>query len=152
MMPKLKTEEPAAPQSVTFELHYHPRPWSINMPLNIYLFHCIGKPIQESRWKIHTIQANRSKPRGMTPGSVSLLRRWITHSLETRLDRKVRPWPNSMITWDLEHGSESPVLPVESQGACRNVKRCGSWDVELGDGLCVACFDLRTGNARGGEE
>jgi hypothetical protein len=37
--------------------------------------------------------------------------------------------------------------PVESFGACRYAgKKCKNWEVILGDGLCVQCWDYKAGN------
>lgn len=32
-------------------------------------------------------------------------------------------------------------MPEESFGACKYVKRCKNWNVILGNGLCVRCWD-----------
>lgn len=65
------------------------------------------------------------------------------------------------VTWASEHDidprlrgalfspQESLKLPAESHGTCVNVRRCKSWNVVLGDGLCMACYDVRTSSARG---
>ena len=42
---------------------------------------------------------------------------------------------------------QSLTLPTELQGMCRNAKRCRSWDVILGNGLCVTCWDMQPSNA-----
>lgn len=39
-------------------------------------------------------------------------------------------------------------LPKETIGACRNSKRCKQYDVTLGNGLCINCWDTRTGGRR----
>ena len=37
--------------------------------------------------------------------------------------------------------------PVESFGACRFAgQRCKNWEVFLGDGLCVQCWDYKAAN------
>ena len=39
-------------------------------------------------------------------------------------------------------------LPSASVGKCRNSVRCKQYDVTLGNGLCVKCWDIRTGGRR----
>jgi len=38
------------------------------------------------------------------------------------------------------HLSKIP-LPRESAGACRYARTCGNYNVILGDGVCVKCWD-----------
>ena len=39
-----------------------------------------------------------------------------------------------------------------SFGECRNVRNCGIWSVDLGDGYCVECWDNGLGGSRSREE
>lgn len=39
-----------------------------------------------------------------------------------------------------------------SFGECRNVRNCGNWSVDLGDGYCVECWDNGLGGRRPREE
>ena len=32
-------------------------------------------------------------------------------------------------------------MPGVSYGVCKNVRNCGNWSVDLGDGYCVECWD-----------
>jgi len=33
------------------------------------------------------------------------------------------------------------ILPIDSFGVCRQAKKCKNFDVVLGNGLCVNCYD-----------
>ena len=41
---------------------------------------------------------------------------------------------------------------IESRGACLKASRCGHWDVVLGNGLCVECWDKAEKPYRKGEK
>lgn len=40
-------------------------------------------------------------------------------------------------------------LPEFSIGECKNAKRCHNWKAELGNGLCLTCWDKKTTAIRG---
>ena len=42
-------------------------------------------------------------------------------------------------------------LPSETVGDCKNWKRCRQYNVILGNGLCMDCWDKKTGGRRYGE-
>jgi hypothetical protein len=41
-------------------------------------------------------------------------------------------------------------IPVESYGMCKRAKRCGNWNVLLGDGVCVNCWDREWSHIKAG--
>lgn len=42
-------------------------------------------------------------------------------------------------------------LPSETTGDCKNWKRCRQYNVTLGNGLCMKCWDKKTGSRRYGK-